>query len=181
MRRHLLCILLAICLLLIACGGEDPPPATAPPSEPCPEPAEPAPNLVLDDLDGATHDLADYRCEKVLLLDFWASWCSPCRAGMPLLQELHETYAERGLLVLAVNLAENEQFVRAFIADNGYTFPVLLDPDATAPAGYGITGIPRQVIIDAAGEVVYDRTGLNSIADIDHHAVLPGLLDTLSE
>jgi len=180
-RHHNLYLLFVSCLILSACGGDDPPAVAAPPADVCPEPESPAPNLVLTDLDGATHDLSAYRCEKVVVLDFWASWCGPCRVGMPLLQELHETYADEGLLVLAVNLAENEQAVRTFITEGGYTFPVLLDPDQVGPTEYEITGIPRQVIIDAAGEVRYDRTGLNSIAHIDHHAVLPGLLAELPE
>ncbi len=174
-------MIITTCLLLAACGGDEAPKVTDPPAIPCPEPAAPAPNLVLTDLTGATHDISAYRCEQVVLLDFWASWCGPCRDGMPLLQELQDTYADAGLLVLAVNLAENEQAVRDFVTAGGYTFAVLLDPGQTAPTEYEITGIPRQVIIDAAGEVRFDRTGLNSIAHIDHHAVLPGLLAELPE
>ncbi len=181
MIRPITCTLIAACLLLTACGSDDQPTVATPPADLCPDPDEPAPNLVLTDLDGTAHDLSDYRCEKVVLLDFWASWCGPCRVGMPMLQELHEAYADQGLLILAVNLAENEQVVRDFIATSGYTFPVLLDPTGISPAEYEITGIPRQVIIDAAGEGRYDRTGLNSIEHIDHHAALPGLLAELPE
>lgn len=179
MVRKLAITGLVALLFLSACGSDEPASPQDPAPLPCAEPADPAPDLTLTGLDGEVVSIHAQRCQKVLLLDFWAMWCGPCREGLPLLQELHDTYADQGLLVLAVNLAEDADAVRAFMANAGYTFPVLLDPDGLAPAQYDVWSIPRQVIVDAAGEVRFDRIGLNAIEDLDHHTIIPALLAEL--
>lgn len=179
MVRRLAVVSIVALFLVSACGSDDPASPQEPTPLPCAEPADPAPDLTLMNLEGQDISIHGQRCQKVLLLDFWAMWCGPCREGLPLLQELHDTYADQGLLVLAVNLAEDPDAVRAFMADAGYTFPVLLDPGDLARTEYEVTSIPRQIIVDAAGEVRFDRTGLYGIEDLDHHAIIPALLAEL--
>lgn len=179
MQRFLPLICIMLLLGLAGCGDDDSSASPDPETTPCDPPAQPAPDLALADLAGGLVRLDDLRCDHVLLLDFWATWCGPCREGLPLLQELHDTYGDQGLRVLAVNLAEPAGLVTSFMEEHGYTFTALLDPERQSAAAYEITSIPRQVIIDAVGEIRFDRTGTNGIDDLDHHVIIPELLAEL--
>src|SRR5271170_3134196 len=89
---------------------------------------KPAPDFSLSTLDGQTEKLSDQR-GKVVLIDFWATWCPPCRASLPHVQAAseNESWGDRGLVVWAVNAGETSQAVSEFIAGNQYTFTALLD------------------------------------------------------
>ena len=113
----------------------------------------PAPAFALADLDGKPVTLAQQK-GHVVVLDFWATWCGPCRAGMPHLAEAAKTYADRGVRVFAINREEEVATIRAFLAKESLTgLRVLLDPDGKVAAGYRVTGIPQTVVIDASGRV----------------------------
>ena len=117
-----------------------------------PEIGKTAPDFTLKGLDGQEVSLSDFRGEPVLL-NFWASWCGPCRLEMPFLQEIYEKWSGKGLVLLAVNLQENQGTVEDFIDDAGYTFPVLLAPGNKVPLSYNIRGIPATFFIDADGVI----------------------------
>ena len=89
---------------------------------------------------------------QVVLLDFWATWCGPCRVVMPTLQKLHQEYADKGLLVYGVN-NEEPTLVREFLTDNGYTFPTLRDPRSSAFMLYQAQSIPTTVIVGRDGTI----------------------------
>ena len=91
---------------------------------------------------------------KVLLLEFWATWCPPCRASIPLLQELHDTYGKRGLLMISVT-AEDERTVREFANQYKMTFPIGIDDNGRTMLAYGVRGIPTAFLIDAKGVVIW--------------------------
>ena len=142
---------------------------------------EAAPDLTLIDLEGTVHSLVEQRCQKIVILDFWATWCQPCVSLMPALQELHDTYGDQGLEIWAVSVGENSETVSSFMTAAGYTFTALLDSMHVAADDYGVTGIPRQFIIDASGEVQIDLQGKTQIMDFEYEDVLPGLLEELPE
>ncbi|MBU0492502.1 MAG: TlpA family protein disulfide reductase [Chloroflexi bacterium] len=134
--------------------------------------AEPemAPDFALQDLAGKTVHLSDYRGQAVVL-NTWATWCGPCRAEMPDLEKLSVTYADRGLVVLAVNVGESQEQVAAFIQEQGYTLPVLLDTTAEAVAyPYRVRGIPTTFFIDREGRIVDTRVGAMSLAEMEQRA-----------
>lgn len=109
-----------------------------------------APDFELKLMNGDTVKLSDYRGEKVML-NFWATWCPPCRAEMPDMQKFHEN---KDVTILAVDLFETEnkiETVEEFIEDYGVTFKVLLDEEAIVSTKYGIQPIPTTYMIDSKG------------------------------
>lgn len=111
-------------------------------------------NFTLQDLNGETHSLSDYR-GKPVVVNFWASWCGPCKLEAPELVKLHEQY-EGQIQILAVNLTKDDtvEGARRFAEEYGFQFPVLLDEEGEVAKKYQITAIPTTYFIDAQGEVV---------------------------
>lgn len=119
----------------------------------------PAERFYLKDLDGDLHRLKDFR-GKVVLLNFWATWCPPCREEMPSMQELHEEYQEKGLAVVAVSVDKDSPGVVAdYIEELGLTFQVLHDRDNRVSERYRIPGVPASFLIDREGRVAYKVLG----------------------
>ncbi len=120
---------------------------------------KPAPAFTLTGVKGSTVSLAKYK-GKVVLLDFWATWCRPCRIEMPLVQKLYEELKAKGLVVFGVNLMEEPAPVKRFLADNGISFPILLDREGKVAKDYKAEGIPTLVIVGRDGKVSSYFTGL---------------------
>jgi thiol-disulfide isomerase/thioredoxin len=116
------------------------------------------PALALKDLAGRPHALADYR-GQVLLINFWATWCEPCRDEMPSLQRLKERLAGFPLTVLTVNFGESSQKVEEFARQLGLDFAVLLDPGQQAARAWRVRLLPTSYLVDAEGRVRYSVVG----------------------
>ncbi len=128
----------------------------------------PASEFQLQDLTGKSHQLSQYK-GKVILLNFWATWCKPCTTEMPAMQEAFDQLKDQGLVVLAVNELEDLPKVKAHIQEHGHTFPVLLDPDNHVANLYGVFGLPVTVFIDQNGTVQeYIKGGLLTKEKITH-------------
>ena len=113
---------------------------------------KPAIDFSLNDLKGRSHTLKNLR-GKTVLLDFWATWCGPCRLTMPQVAKIHAEYKDRGVEVMSINVGESAKKAGDYIAKNGYAFTTLLDTDRQVSTRYQINGIPTLVVIDAAGKV----------------------------
>ena len=96
---------------------------------------------------------------KVVLLDFWASWCSPCRRSFPWLIEMQNTYREQGLTVIAVNIDVERADAEKFLTDFAVNFNIIYDPDAVIGRQYQLKGMPSSFLIDKEGIVRYQHTG----------------------
>jgi peroxiredoxin len=120
-----------------------------------------APDFVLEDLDGKSWSLAELKGKKILMIDFWATWCNICKREMPVLQKVYEEYREQGVEFLGVCLDENVKQIRKIVAEKGVTYPILIDKDAkVATELYLLSGpIPYKVVIDADGKIAYDHVG----------------------
>ena len=118
----------------------------------------PAPPFSLATLDGGRISLQGLRGHPVIV-NFWASWCLPCRAEAPLLQAAATDYAARGLVVLGIVYEDSAENARAFMGQYGQTYPGLLDPDGRTALDYGVFGIPETYFIDRTGRIVSKQTG----------------------
>ncbi len=114
----------------------------------------------LVDLEGKSQTLSQYR-GKVVLVDFWASWCKPCTTEMPAMQATYDKLRDKRFVVLAINELEDEAKVREHIKQYGHTFPVLMDRDNKVANQFGVFGLPVSVFIDEKGVVQeYIKGGL---------------------
>ena len=120
----------------------------------------PASEFSLTDLQGKAHSLEQYK-GKVVLLNFWATWCKPCTSEMPAMQTVYDQLRDKDFVVLAVNELEDEAKVREHIHQYKHTFPVLLDHENRVANQYGVFGLPVSVFIDQQGVVQeYIKGGL---------------------
>jgi len=114
----------------------------------------------LPDLAGKEQSLSQYR-GKIVLLNFWATWCKPCTTEMPAMQTMYDKLRDKGFVVLAVNELEDDARVREHIKQYGHTFPVLMDHDNKVANQFGVVGLPVTVFIDQEGRVQeYIKRGL---------------------
>jgi thiol-disulfide isomerase/thioredoxin len=116
------------------------------------------PPLELSDLQGTRHRLADYR-GKVVMVNFWATWCVPCRDEMPSIERLRASLEGRRFAVLAVNLAEPESRIRKFLEAVPVRFPVLLDRDTQASKAWQARLLPATYIVGPDGAIRYRHVG----------------------
>jgi peroxiredoxin len=126
---------------------------------------QPAPEFSLNDLSDQPVTLSAFRGKKVVLMDFWATWCGPCKMAMPDLEDLNEKYGSRGLEILSLDQGEPAEQVRNFIERKKYTVHVLLDSEGTVGNKYGVKGIPTLVLADKQGVVRWLRVGYSPNED----------------
>ena len=119
---------------------------------------ESAPDFTLKSASGANLKLSEFRGE-VVLLNFCASWCGPCRQEMPLLSELHEQYRDLGFTVLGVNVEEDSRKARALLEEEPVSFPVLFDSNSVVSREYDVVAMPSTVLVDRNGKLRYLHKG----------------------
>ena len=104
-------------------------------------------------VDGRTVSLASLR-GKVVLLNFWATWCQECRPEMPMFEQMHREFAAKGLSVIGINARERTAAIRAYAKEIRLTFPLVLDPKGEINAAYGVIGLPTTFLIGRDGQAV---------------------------
>jgi thiol-disulfide isomerase/thioredoxin len=118
----------------------------------------PAPNFTLKSMDGKNLKLSEMT-GNVVLINFWASWCGPCREEMPLLNALHKKYAPLGFTVLGVNVEEQLDGARDFLSNVPVDFPILLDNENKVSKQYKVVAMPTTVVVDRDGNMRYLHEG----------------------
>ena len=117
-----------------------------------------APDFELKDIDDNIHRLSDYR-GKVVLVNFWATWCPPCRFELPSMEQLWQAIQKEGVIMLAINVGEDADTIFTFTSDYSVTFPLLLDRDSSVTKKYPVLGIPTSFILDPQGRIIYRAVG----------------------
>jgi thiol-disulfide isomerase/thioredoxin len=113
--------------------------------------AAPTPDFSLTNAEGKKISLKDFR-GKTLFLNFWATWCEPCREEMPAMENLYQEYKNKNFIVLAVNVKDRRQEALAFVKELKLTYPIAFDPNAEVASLYGAWGLPTTYIIGPKGE-----------------------------
>ncbi len=136
-----------------------------------------APGFTLPDMDGEMHSLDDFR-GKVVMLNFWATWCPPCRREMPSMQRLYEKYREQGLTVVEVNQFEDPDLVFEFTGRLSLepTFPILFDRESRVSELYRVKGLPTTYLLDKAGRIHFRAIGGREFDHPEVEALIEGLL-----
>jgi DsbE subfamily thiol:disulfide oxidoreductase len=135
----------------------------------------PAPAFTLEDLSGKSTSLRGLK-GKVIFLNFWATWCVPCREEMPAMERLHREFKREGLEVVAVNYREDKDDVRKFLQELGLTFTVLLDKDGKVSEDYGVWSLPLSYFVNRRGEFVGKAIGSRDWNGQDARAFFQPLL-----
>ena len=139
---------------------------------------KPAPDFSLRDVNNAAQTLSQYK-GKVVLLNFWATWCGPCQVEMPHLQAMYKELGPKGLVVLGISAdsARDASKVKPLVMAKGLTYPVLLDPQTTVVAQYNPSKtLPYNVVVDRGGNIVSVHSGYNPGDEVTLKAELEKLL-----
>lgn len=126
------------------------------------------PQLSLQNLNGTTESLEDFR-GKVVLVNNWATWCPPCKAEMPTLEQYYETHESEGFTIIAIEAGDGKDQVSQFVNSLKLKFPIWLDPNGDALQAFKNGNLPNSYVIDRAGTVRYAWTGEISLAMLEKY------------
>ena len=121
-------------------------------------------NFILRDIDGKSHSLKQYR-GKVVIVNFWATWCPPCRKEMPSMEDAWRELKKQDVMLLGVNVGEDADTVFEFTANYPVTFPLLLDRDSLVVQSYPVIALPTSFVIDPGGRIIYKAVGSRNWSD----------------
>lgn len=141
-------------------------------------PGKSAPSFTLEDLSGKQVSLQQYR-GKVVFLNFWATWCIPCREEMPAMEQLQQLFQRQGLVILAVNLKESPEQVKAFFDQHRLSFLALLDRNGSVSRAYSVMGLPTTYLIGREGTLLAQGIGGRDWTRAEGHALIRELLTTV--
>ena len=159
----ILVLILTTGLLLTGCSS----PSTVGMPVQAPQVGNLAPDFQLSNLEGQSISLSDFRGSPVLI-NFWATWCPPCREEMPFIQEIYEEWLDKRLVLLAVDIGESPDTVESFMQSYNLSFPVLLDTNQDVALEYNIRYIPTTFLIDEDGIIQVVKVGaFSSTAEIE--------------
>jgi peroxiredoxin len=135
----------------------------------------PPPALELEDAEGKLHRLSDYR-GRVVLVNFWATWCGPCREEMPSMESLRDHFQGRPFEVLAVNVGEGGRVARGFADKMGLRFPIVLDRDTRTTKSWGARILPASFVVGPDGAIRYSYLGAIDWTDTQVKAAIERLM-----
>ena len=138
------------------------------------------PDVSLPDVDREPVPLLSFK-DRVVILNFWTTWCHYCERERPALEALFQKYKRDGLVILAVNLGESEDQVSAYVARHGLSFPHLMDPGARAEEAFGIQATPTNYLVDRRGHLVAGGMGYRNWNGPHAHRIIESLLAGESE
>lgn len=131
--------------------------------------------LICAAVNAESFNLSDYK-GQVVYLDFWASWCGPCRASFPWMDTMQKRYQSQGLQVIAVNLDQESELAAAFLEQFPVNFPIFYDPEGTLAQQYEVTSMPHSFLIDRNGNLVSSHKGFRQTRKSDYEQEIQALL-----
>ena len=134
-----------------------------------------APDFTLQSRDGGTVSLADLR-GQVVMVNFWATWCGPCREEMPHLEALHQRYGALGFTLLGVNVEENSENAEAWLEEMPVSFPILFDPENRVSELYDVVAMPSTVLVDRQGNLRFSHHGYQPGYENDYQTQIRALI-----
>ena len=137
---------------------------------------EDAPDFTLKDVANKSVDLKSYQ-GKLVLLNFWTTWCPSCRKETPSLIELYDTFKKKGLVVLGINVGQHHKIVKKYIEDKKITFPVLCDIEGIVEKQYKVGGHPTHILIDKTGKMTGKSLGARNWMNEKNRRLIQYLLD----
>ncbi len=143
--RRIALVIAAMALVTAACGGAGTPGGP-------PRVGQLAPDFSLEQLDGSRLALRELR-GQVVLVNFWASWCGPCKVEMPLIQQVYDQYRSRGFQVVGVDFGEPREDAAEFVQQGGFSWPFVLDGNQAVAKRYNILGLPASFFLDRQGVI----------------------------
>ncbi len=117
-----------------------------------------APDFTLVDMEGNEHTLSQYS-GRVVMVNFWATWCPPCREEMPSMQRIWKLLQGDGFVILAVDIGETAEEIEPFVMEYDIDFPILLDPDSKVATAWSARGLPTTYLVDRSGNIAYRAIG----------------------
>ncbi len=135
-----------------------------------------APGFITEDAAGNRVDFTSFR-GRLVVLNFWATWCPPCRLEMPAMERLYQEFRGKGLAMVAVNFMESPELVRAFAEEQQLTYPMLLDRQAEIAERYGVMRLPETVLIGRRGELIAKTIGYKDWYKDDVRGLVAALLE----
>lgn len=134
-----------------------------------------APEFTLKSRNGKNIRLSDLR-GQVVMINFWASWCGPCRQEMPILEQLHKKYGKYGFTLLGVNTEQDSSKANAYLKDIQVSFPILYDTTSATSKQYGVSAMPTTVIVDKNGNMRFKHAGYKPGYEKDYKKQIKQLL-----
>ena len=162
--KNLVIVLIVLSLGIVACAGAD-----AESGMTAPEginTGNRARDFTLKSLDGEELSLSDFRGD-VVLINFWATWCGPCRAEIPDFEQVYGKHKDKGFMILGLNQQESPGVIEPFAEELGMTYPVLLDEQGQVMSEYRILGLPTSVLVDRDGVIQLRHTGTMTAAQLE--------------
>lgn len=150
---RLISLLMAVLIPTFAAAAGAKPQTLTPMTE-----LQPAPDFTLQDMDGKRYRLSELR-GKPVIVNFWATWCPPCREEMPSMQRAWERLEKQGVMMLAINIGESADTVFQFTANYPVEFPLLLDLDSGVLSQWPVRGLPATFVVDTQGRIAYRAIG----------------------
>jgi cytochrome c biogenesis protein CcmG/thiol:disulfide interchange protein DsbE len=141
------------------------------------DPRQSAPSFELPAELSSTVSLAQLK-GKVVYLDFWASWCGPCRQSFPWMNEMHAKYGAKGLVVLAINVDATTADAKKFLSETPAKFEIAYDAKGVTPKAFGIRGMPTSYLIDRTGKVLSTHAGFNPAKKSEMEAAIKHALES---
>ena len=128
----------------------------------------PAPDFKLETLQGGFISLSSLK-GKAVIVNFWASWCLPCREEAPLLRDVQDQFANQGLVLVGIIVSDKPENSRKFVAEFGLNYPNLIDPAGKVGVNYGVTGVPETFFVNRAGKIIFKKFGPFEATELERH------------